>query len=263
MGEVYQRHLVPALFQPWIVPILNAADVREDMRVADIACSTGVVARAAACRVGMRGFVAGVDANEEMLAVARSRTPAAIGGAQASIVWKHAQPQQLPFADASFDTVVCQFGLMFFEDRTAAIREMARILRPGGRMVLTVWEAVELSPGFYAEQQLLHRICGPDLAATSEVAYSLGEPTVLRALFRQAGIRRISITTRHCTVRFPSIRFWMYARVRGSALTAHVEHAQFTQLLEAADRELAAFATRDGAVAFMAPGHLIVANKSQ
>ena len=90
VGEVCQRHLVPALFQSWTEPVLDAANVEEDMRVADIACSTGVVARAAACRVGMRGFVAGVDGNEQMLDVARSRTPVVIGGAQ---VYQQALPR--------------------------------------------------------------------------------------------------------------------------------------------------------------------------
>jgi hypothetical protein len=86
---------------------------------------------------------------------------------------------------------------------------------------------------------------------------------LLRALFRQAGIARVSITTRESTVCFPSIRFWIYARIKGSVLAARVEHAQFTQLLEAADRELAAFAAPDGRVAFTAPGHLVVVNKTQ
>lgn len=263
VGEVHQRHLVPALFQPWIGPVLDAANVSEGMRVADIACGTGVVARAAAYRVGTRGFVAAVDANEELLSVARNRTPVVIGGTQARIAWEHAHPQRLSFADASFDAVVCQFGLMSFEDRTAAIREMNRILRPSGRMVFTVWDTVELSPGFAAELQLLRRICGPAVAAACESNYSLGEPTLLRALFRQAGIARVSITTRESTVCFPSIRFWIYARIKGSMLADRVEHAQFVRLLEVADHELGAFAAPDGTVAFTAPGHLIVVNKSQ
>ena len=263
VSEVYQRHLVPALFQPWTRPMLEAANVGEGMRIADIACCTGAVARAAACRVGARGFVAAVDANEGMLRVARSRTPVVLGDGQATIAWEHAQPQRLPFADASFDAVVCQFGLMSFQDRAAAIREMQRILRPGGRMVLTVWDTVELSPGFSAELQLLRRTCSPDVAAACAVAYSLGEPTLLRALFRQAGIPRVSITTRESTVGFPSIRFWIYARIKGSTLAARIQHAQFAQLLEAADRELADFAAPDGTVAFSAAGHLIVVNKSQ
>jgi SAM-dependent methyltransferase len=264
VGEIHQRHLVPALFEPWTRPVLDAANVSDALRVADIACGTGVLTRAAACRAGTRGFVVGADANEEMLAVARSRIlRTAAASTQASIVWQHAQPDRLPFADESFDAVVCQFGLMFFADRVAAIREMNRILRPGGRMVLTVWDTVELSAGFSAELQLLQVICGPDVAAGLALAYSLGEPTLLRAVFRQAGIPRISITTRECTVRFPSPRFWIYARIKGSTLATRVEHTQFTHLLEAADRALAPFAARDGKVAFAAAGHVIVVNKSQ
>jgi SAM-dependent methyltransferase len=261
-GEVHQRYLVPALFQPWTEKLLSAAGVRKGMYVADVACGTGAVTRAAGGRVGSQGLVAGIDSCESMLAVARNRTLRVDSG-DAAFVWQQAPAHCLPFGDASFDAVVCQFGLMFFEQRTAAIREMFRILRPGGRMVLTVWDTVELCPGFCAELQLLRRICGPDIAAAFAVAYSLGEPTLLRSLFRQAGLARISITARESIVHFPSIHFWMFARIKGSALATRIGPAQYAQLLAAADRELAPFAARDGTVTFAAPGHVIVVNKPQ
>ena len=260
-GDIHQRHLTPALFQQWTDRVLNAADLQPDMRVADIACGTGVLTHAAIALVGKNGLVAGIEANKDFLEVARSSSPT-VPRTRPSIVWQHAQPQKLPFADGSFDAVVCQFGLMFFEDRAAALREMYRILRPGGRMVLTVWDSVELSPGFSAEQRLLHRVCGPEVAAESTVAFSLGEPLLLRALFRQAGIPRIAISTCDGTARFPSIRFWIYARIKGSTLATRIQHAQFTELLVQADQELARFAAADGTVAFATPAHLIVVNKS-
>jgi ubiquinone/menaquinone biosynthesis C-methylase UbiE len=98
--------------------------------VLDVACGTGVVAREAARRVGPAGAVAGLDRNEGMLAVARRMAP--------GIAWRHGLAEALPFPDGAFDAVICQFGLMFFEDRGKALGEMWRALRPGGRLAVAV-----------------------------------------------------------------------------------------------------------------------------
>lgn len=103
-------------------------------RVVDGACGTGVVSRLAAERVGATGSVVGVDVNPAMLGVARS-APAPPG---ASIDWREANAEALPLPDASFDVVLCQLGLMFVADRSAALREIRRVLAPGGRVAITV-----------------------------------------------------------------------------------------------------------------------------
>jgi len=103
--------------------------------VLDVACGTGVVTRAAAERVASGGRVAGIDLNPGMIAVARSLPPTA----GAAIEWHEASALALPFADSGFDVVLCQQGLQFFPDKALALREMRRVLRPGGRLALSVW----------------------------------------------------------------------------------------------------------------------------
>src|SRR5690348_2753575 len=119
-AELYQRHLVPAVTAGWAADLVDRAGLWRGQRVLDVACGTGVVARAAAERVGRTGRATGIDINAGMLAVARSLRPcrgAAIGWCQGSAL-------HLPFPDASYDAVLCQLGLQFFPDRPAALAEM-------------------------------------------------------------------------------------------------------------------------------------------
>ena len=127
-AEVYETFFVPALFAPWAPRVADAALLAPGQKVLDVACGTGVLAREAALRVAPDGTVTGLDRNEGMLAVARRAAP--------GLDWRSGVAEALPFPDRAFDAVVSQFGLMFFDDRAAALREMWRVLRPGGRLVL-------------------------------------------------------------------------------------------------------------------------------
>src|SRR5262249_50091425 len=113
--ELYQRYLVPAITAMWAADLVELADLRTGERVLDAACGTGVVARAAAPRVGATGSVSGLDLNPGMLEVARS-LPAVDG---APITWHEGSVLELPFGDGSFEVVLCQLGLQFFPDRPA------------------------------------------------------------------------------------------------------------------------------------------------
>ena len=97
----------------------------------DVACGTGTVARLAAARVGSAGAVTGVDLTPGMLAVARR-----IEAEGAPIDWQEASADRLPLPDASADVALCSLGLQFFPDRPAALREMRRVLIPGGRLAV-------------------------------------------------------------------------------------------------------------------------------
>ena len=123
-AQTYDDFFVPALFADWAPRVADAAGVEAGQRVLDVACGTGVLTRELARRVGPASVV-GLDPNEGMLAVARRRTP--------KVDWRRGHAEALPFGDRSFDVVTCQFGLMFFQDRAAGLRQMWRVLRPGGR----------------------------------------------------------------------------------------------------------------------------------
>ena len=122
--ENYERYLVPTIFGPWALDLIEVAGAQPGERVLDIACGTGIVARIAAGRVGSDGTVVGLDVSAPMLDAAR----ALAAGEGLSIEWREGSAMKLPLPDTAFDLVLCQQGLQFFPDRAAALREMHRVL---------------------------------------------------------------------------------------------------------------------------------------
>ena len=200
-AEAYEAFFVPALFGPWAPRMVSAAALHRGMHVVDVACGTGVLAVEAAKAVSPGGAVVGVDLNPGMLAVARHKTR--------DVDWQQASAEALPFDDERFDAVVSQFGLMFFADRTAAIGEMWRVLRPGARLAIAVWDSLDATPGYSAVVSLLTRLFGDRIASLLRSPYSLGDPDALRVLLTTAGIPAAEIKRVPGEARFPSIRSWM------------------------------------------------------
>jgi ubiquinone/menaquinone biosynthesis C-methylase UbiE len=137
---LYECYVARYILGPWAPLLVDIAHVGVGERVLDIACGTGVVARAAAERVGTAGRVVGADLNPGMIAVARS-LPAPVG---ASIEWVERSALDLRLQDATMDVALCQQGLQFFPDKALAMREMRRVLAGGGRLALSVWNGVGL-----------------------------------------------------------------------------------------------------------------------
>jgi SAM-dependent methyltransferase len=252
-AEIYEEFFVPALFAEWAPRVAAAAALAPGDRVADVACGTGVLASEAARRVAPGGTVTGLDRNGGMLAVARRRAP--------DIDWREGRAEALPFETGSQDAVVSQFGLMFFDDRVAALAEMWRVLRPGGRLAVAVWDALERTPGYAAMGALLERLFGPAVADGIRMPYVLGDPDELLGCFARAGIGGAALTTPAGTARFASLDAWIHTDIRGWTLADVIDDAQYARLRAAADDALAGFVGPDGAVAFAAPAHIVSATK--
>jgi ubiquinone/menaquinone biosynthesis C-methylase UbiE len=253
-AEVYEEFFVPALFQEWTNRVADAALVRPGQRVLDVACGTGVLTRTVAERVGTAGSAVGLDVNEGMLAVARRTSP--------DIVWRQGKAEALPFDNASFDAVVCQFGMMFFEDRRAAIQEMVRVLRPGGHLAVAAWDSIDKSPGYAAMARLLQRLFGDDAANGLRAPFVLGNVDEFRALFDNAALTDIKVVTPAGSARFDSIKDWVYTEIKGWVLADALDDAQFERLLKDAEKVLSSFVTAEGKVAFAAPAHIVSATRS-
>jgi SAM-dependent methyltransferase len=214
-AEAYERQLVPAMFAPWATVLLDLADVRAGEHVLDVACGTGVVTRLAAARVGSGGRVVGLDVNAAMLAVARALP--AMGGAP--IEWLEASALEVPLPDAAFDVVLCQQGLQQFPDRTAALREMRRVLAPGGRLAASVWGRIEGSPGMAALVSALERHVGLEAANNRRAPFALGDADEIRGLLAGAGFRDIEVRTLVETARFRSPEELVEAQLTATPLS--------------------------------------------
>ena len=149
--ELYERYLVPAITSVWADDLLDRIGLERAESVLDVACGTGVVARLAEQR-GHVGRLVGIDLNVAMLAIARQNS--------ASIEWIEGSALDLPLDSNSFDVVVCQLGLQFFPDRPQALKEMARVLRRGGRAGLSVYSAIERTPAEHAFVKALEKFLG-------------------------------------------------------------------------------------------------------
>ena len=136
---LYDRCLGPMLFEPYAQDLASRAALLAPRRILETAAGTGIVTAALAAALPEAEIVA-TDLNQAMLDVAAGR------GLPARVSLRPADAQALPFPDGSFDLVVCQFGAMFFPDRVGAYREARRVLRPGGRLLFNVWDALERNP---------------------------------------------------------------------------------------------------------------------
>lgn len=144
--ELYEKILVPPLFAPYAEDLIKRVELKEGEKVLDVATGTGIVARKAAAVVGEKGAVTGLDINPGMLAVAKE----ADAPDAPTIEWVEGDAQKLPFKDGTFDVVFCQQALQFIPDRAKAIKEMHRVLKPGGRIAVSIWRAPGENP--YGEQ---------------------------------------------------------------------------------------------------------------
>ena len=215
-AELYERYLVPVVTRQWTVDLVARVGVRRGDRLLDVACGTGIVARVAARLVGREGRVSGLDLNREMLAVARSfRT---VGGL--AIEWYEGSALALPFGEAEFGVVLCQFGLQFFPDPLAALREMRRVLAPTGRIGVSVFAEIERNPVAHALSEALDRKVGEGASAAKRSEHALGDGDLLRSLICDAGFARARVETAAITSRYPSVGDYVRFQLLATPLAA-------------------------------------------
>ncbi len=254
-AEVYDEKFVPALFGPWGPVVAEAAGVEPGDAVLDVACGTGALTLAAAAIAGPEGRVTGLDANPEMLAVARRKT--------GEIDWQEGRAEALPFDDSSFDAAVSQFAFMFFDDRPRALAEMMRVLKPGGRLAVAVCGAVERSPGYSAFAKLLDRLFGAEVGNAFRAPFVLGDPDDLRRIAATAAIEGTSVQERIGSVRFKSIgELVSTERACVWTLGGILDESQFDLLLRESEDALRPFAGGDGLVRFDMPALILTARKT-
>ncbi len=239
--EIYERYLVPLIFEPYAADL--AARVREAKveRVLEIAAGTGVVTRAMAKALPSSARITATDLNEPMLNHAKTKL------ADPRVAWKVADAQALPFDDQSFDAVVCQFGAMFFPDKVKAYKEARRVLKPGGRYFFNVWDRIADNEFADVVTQAVGEMFPDDaplfLARTPHGHHDVGR---IRADLTAAGFSDIAAEAKDERSKAPSPREPAIAYCEGTPLRNEIETRDKSRLQEATSRGADAIARRFG-----------------
>jgi SAM-dependent methyltransferase len=135
--ELYDQYLVPLIFEPYAIDLARRLGAREVKRVLEVAAGTGAATRSMAAALPDGASIVATDLNPPMLNHATTL------GTPRPVEWRQADALDLPFADGTFDAVVCQFGAMFFPDKAKAYSEARRVLAPRGVFIFSVWDRIE------------------------------------------------------------------------------------------------------------------------
>jgi SAM-dependent methyltransferase len=238
---IYDRFLAPILFEPYAIDLaLRLRDLRRG-RMLEVAAGTGVLTRALASALPETVEIVATDLNQPMLNFAASKLD------ERRVTWRQADALALPFADNEFDAVVCQFGVMFFPDKTAAYREARRVLKPGGRCLFNVWSTLdknEFSDVVTEAVAALFPEDPPRFLARIPHAYR-GAGEVANAL-EAAGFSRFAMETVEQRSHAPSPRHVAIGLCQGTPLRNEIEARDPSRLDEATDVATAALAERFG-----------------
>jgi ubiquinone/menaquinone biosynthesis C-methylase UbiE len=255
--ENYDRYMVPLIFEPYAADLAHRAASLSPNAVLETAAGTGALTRALAPKLSPGASYVVTDLNQPMLDYAASRQ-----ASDSRIKWRQADALMIPFENAAFDLVCCQFGAMFFPDRSSAYREAKRVLKPGGHFLFNVWDRIE--ENIFADDvtNALAKIFPNDpprfLARTP---HGYHDTTRIRCELEDAGFSRVVIETRAEQSRASSPRVPAAAYCQGTLLRNEIEARAAGKLEAATDYATSAIADRhgSGAVTAKIQAHVIVA----
>lgn len=184
----YDRYLGPVLFQPYAEDLAGRLQVPKGGSVLELACGTGIVTRELRNRLPATVELIATDLNEPMFEHAAAK----FAGREA-VEWRHADACSLPFGDALFDAVVCQFGIMFVPDKTLAAREARRVLKPGGVFLFNVWDAIEHNALCHIAHEIIAGYFDKDPPTFYQVPFGYHDRDEIRRALTEAGFQDIRI----------------------------------------------------------------------
>lgn len=249
----YDRYMGPLVFDSFARDVARRLSDLHTGAVLETAAGTGIVTAALAASLPPAVSITATDLNQPMLDHAMAKP-----GLE-RVRFRQADAQALPYDDAAFDAVVCQFGAMFFPDRVAAYREARRVLRPAGRFLFSTWDRVEHAPVAHAALAALSRLFKPTgtwfLERTPHGHFDAG---VIERDLRAAGWEAITIETVNRTGRAASARSAAIALCQGTPMRAEIEAFGPDALAIATDAVAAEIAARYGDGPFEAPCRALV-----
>jgi ubiquinone/menaquinone biosynthesis C-methylase UbiE len=240
IADLFESVLVPAIFKPYAEALVERArPIGPSDRILDLGCGTGIVARLLRERLGGGAHISGLDASAAMIGKARALAP--------ELEWHEGNAMALPFADRSFDLVLSQQMLQFVPDRALALREIRRVLVPGGRLLVSTWRPRAMQPLF----EELGRVAEKHLGASNDKRFCL-DGDELRELLTGAGFVNVRVETCSLTEHhraFPVRASTLAANFKLDELPAD-ERERKLQAVEADSKDvLARYAAPGGGIA--------------
>ena len=221
--ETYDAYLVPLIFEAYASDLARRVAQTGPLRVLETAAGSGVVTRSLAPLLDRNACYVVSDLNEPMLARAASRQDP-----DERIAWRQADALNLPFDDACFDTVFCQFGAMFFPDRIAGYRETRRVLEPGGHFLFNVWDRIEANEFALVVTEALRAVFPHDPPEfLARIPHGYHEVERIKAELRAAGFKAVEIFTLEKTSDAENPRFPAVAYCQGTPLRNEIELRDF------------------------------------
>jgi ubiquinone/menaquinone biosynthesis C-methylase UbiE len=255
--ENYDRYMVPLIFECYARDIARRAAALSPKAVLETASGSGVVTRALAPGLSPDASYIVTDLNQPMLDYAATRQKQ-----DSRIAWRKADAQSLPFEDAAFDLVCCQFGVMFFPDRPSAYREARRVLKPGGCFLFNAWDRIEENVFADDVTRALAEFFPDDPPRfMARTPHGYHDTALIRSDLAKAGFSNVTIETRAEESRAPSARQVAVAYCQGTPLRNEIE-ARGADKLEAATEHAASAIARkhgSGEVAAKIQAHVILA----
>jgi SAM-dependent methyltransferase len=240
--KLYEEYLVPMIFEPYAVDLVTRLASRSVTRVLEIAAGTGVVTRRLASVLPESVSIVATDLNQSMLDLASAI------GTMRPVEWRQADAMQLPFPDGTFDAVVCQFGVMFFPEKSRAFSEARRVLRSGGVFIFNVWDRIEENEFADIVTRALESLFPKDpprfLARTPYGYYD--QPTIEKGLANGGFAASPRISTLAARSRARDSRVPAAAFCQGTPLRNEIEARDPSRLDEATDAAAEGIARRFG-----------------
>ena len=254
---LYDRHLGPVIFEPYAADMARRLPRLANGAVLEIAAGTGIVTQKLATSLPPSVRIVATDLNQPMLDHAASKP------GMARVTFRQADALALPFGDDEFDAVTCQFGVMFFPDRTAGYREARRVLKPGGRFVFSVWDSLATNPlAAVVTDAMAARYPQDPPRFLARTPHAYHDVTAIRAELAAAGFTTVAVETVALIARAASHRDPAIGFCQGSPLRSEIEARDPGGLQAATDAAADALAARFGTGAINAPmqAHVVSAS---
>ena len=255
--ELYDTYLVPLIFEVYADDLAKRVAALAPKTVLETAAGTGVVTRALAPRLASNARYTVTDLNQPMLDHAADKQ-----GPDGRITWRQADALDLPFHDASFDAVVCQFAVMFFPDRVAGYSEARRVLKPGGSLLFNVWDHIGANEFAQVVTEATAEIFpGDPPLFLARTPHGYHDVDLIRDELGKAGFSRVSIATLEETSSAPSARHVALAYCQGTPLRNEIESRNASLLEQVTDAATEAITARfgNGPVSGKIQGNVVVA----